>query len=173
MILLYVEKQLVDKCLWTSAFIAKPTSSVFFWIYFWKKHCQVYGSLLSTHFHVSFYMGYTIYATTHNNPQPPTTSQSYPEPPTTTQKTTHNPPENHPQLPTTIHKYPKVTQKSQNLSQLCYCTLDVNTETDVAFDSDMKQWYIYMCACVSVCIYFLRHYIYYFFVRMIACFCQH
>ena len=62
-------------------------------------------------------MGYTIYATTHNNPQPPTTFQNYPEPPTTTKKTTHNPPENHLQLPITIHKYPKVTQKIQNLSQ--------------------------------------------------------
>ena len=109
--------------------------------------------------------------TIHNPQQPPKAIQNHPQrpkkPPTIPQKTTHN----YPQPSTSTQKLPKKAKTCHK--QLCYCTLDVNTETDVAFDSDMKQWYIYMCACVSVCIYFLRHYIYYFFVRMIACFCQH
>ena len=64
----------------------------------------------------------------------------------------------HPQPPKkTTHNHPKVTQKSQNLSQTCYCNLDVNAETGVSFDSDMKQWYIYMFVCVYI--YFIRYYI--------------
>ena len=109
--------------------------------------------------------------TIHNPQQPPKAIQNHPQPPkkppTIPQKTTHN----YPQPSTSTQKLPKKAKTCHK--QLCYCTLDVNTEIDVAFDSDMKQWYIYMCACVSVCIYFPRHYIYYFFVRMIACFFQH
>ena len=89
----------------------------------------------------------------HNHSQLPTTSHNHP-------KIHAQPP---PKPPTTIHNQPKVTQKKQNLLQtaICYCTLDVNTETDLSFDSDMKQWYIYRRACVSVCmLYFVRHYIY-------------
>ena len=62
--------------------------------------------------------------------QPPATTQNHPQPPITTQK----PPKNYP-------KKPKLATNS-------YCT-----ETDVNFDSDMKQWYRYMC--VSVCVYTL------------------
>ena len=69
--------------------------------------------------------------TIHNHPQLPTITHNYPQPPTTTQK-----------LP----------PKKQNCHiQLFYCTSDVNTETDVDFDSDMKQWYIYMR--VYLCVY--------------------
>ena len=64
--------------------------------------------------------------------------------------TTHN----HPQLPKKTTQ--KLHQKAKTYhKQLCYGTLDVNAETDVDFDSDMKQWYILMCAWVCVCIYFL------------------
>ena len=76
------------------------------------------------------------YATSHNHSQPPTTTHSHPQPPknppTTTQKTTHN----YSELSTTTQKLPK---KAENChKQLRYWTLDVNTETDVGFDSDMK-----------------------------------
>ena len=72
----------------------------------------------------------------HNHPQPPTAAHSHPQPSTTTQKNTHN----HLQPSTTTQK---LLQKNQTChKQLCYCTLDVNTETGVDFDSDMKQWYI-------------------------------
>ena len=48
------------------------------------------------------------------------------------------------QPPTTIHNHPKITQKSQNLSQaVMLLHLDVNNETDVDFDNEMKQ-YIYI-----------------------------
>ena len=77
------------------------------------------------------------YATTHNHPQPPKIIHNHPQPSTTT----HNHPKNHPQPP----KIAKTCHK-----QLCYRTLDVNTETDVDFDSDMKQWYTYMCVCLCV-----------------------
>ena len=74
--------------------------------------------------------------TIHNHPQPPTITHSHPQPPknppTTTQKTTHN----YSELSTTTQKLPK---KAENChKQLRYWTLDVNTETDVGFDSDMK-----------------------------------
>ena len=94
------------------------------------------------------------YATTRNHPQPP-------------KKTTHY----HPQPSTTTQKLPKKAKTCHK--QLRYCTLDINTETDVDFDSDMKQGYIYMCVCVSVPLCFIRHYIYYFLIRLIVCFCQH
>ena len=73
--------------------------------------------------------------TSHNHPQPPTTIHNYPQPSTTTQ-TSHN----HPQSATTIHNHPKITQKSYNLLQtIMLLHLDVNTETEVDFDSGMKQ----------------------------------
>ena len=68
------------------------------------------------------------YATTHNHRQPSTTTHNHLQPPTTTQVSPKN--------AKTCHK------------QLCYCILDVNTETDIGFDSDIKQWYIYMRMCV-------------------------
>ena len=40
----------------------------------------------------------------------------------------------------TTHNHPKITQKSQNLSKTVMLT----------FGNDMKQWYIYMCACLCV-----------------------
>ena len=92
---------------------------------------------------------FRVYTKVCNHPQPSTTTH-HPQPP---KKTTHK----HPELPRTIHNHPKVTQKSQNLSQTCYCTLDVNAETGVSFDSDMKQWYIYMF--VFVYMYFISYYI--------------
>ena len=81
----------------------------------------------------------------------------------------------------TTHNHPKVSTATQQLpkkaktchKQVCYCTLDVNTETDVGFDTDMKQRYAYMRACMSVCIYFISHYIYYFLVKLIACSFKH
>ena len=81
----------------------------------------------------------------HNHPQPlkkpPTTIHNHLQPSTKPPRTTQN-----------RLQSPKSYPKNQNLSQtvICYCTLDANTETDVGFDSNMKQWYIYICACVSV-----------------------
>ena len=78
--------------------------------------------------------------------QPPTTIQNHPQPPTITQKAIQNHPQpsktahNYPQPSTTTHNYLKTTQKIKTChKQLCYCTLDVNTKTDIDFDSDMKQ----------------------------------
>ena len=34
--------------------------------------------------------------------------------------------------------------------QWCYSTLDVHTEIELSFDSDTKQWYVYMCVCLFV-----------------------
>ena len=69
------------------------------------------------------------YATTHNHPQPLTTIQ----------KTTQN----HPQPPKIYPKKAKTCYK-----QLCYCNLDVNTETLGLIVIDV---YIDMCVCVCVC----------------------
>ena len=128
-------------------------------------------------------------ATTHNHPnhpQPsttiqdfskrPTATHNHPQPPTTIQKSTHKHPQNHhnnPKLSTTTQKLPKKAKTCQK--QLCSFTLDVDTETDVAFDNDMKQWYIcmYVCVCMCVSLYFISHYTYYFLVKLIVCFCQH
>ena len=73
------------------------------------------------------------YATTHKHP-PSATTQNHQKPSTTTQKTFHN----HPQPSATTKNIPKNAITCTN-SYLSYCTLDVNTETDVDFDSDMKQ----------------------------------
>ena len=72
-----------------------------------------------------------------NQPQPFTTTYDHPQPPKKTPTTTQK-----------LHKKAKTYHK-----QLCYGTLDVNPETDVDFDSDMKQWHIYMCVCL--CAYIL------------------
>ena len=70
--------------------------------------------------------------TTYNHPQLPTTIHNHPQPPTTTH--------NHPQPSTTTHNHPKITQKSHDLLQtVMLLHLDVNTETEVDFDSGMKQ----------------------------------
>ena len=119
----------------------------------------------------------------HNHPQSPTTIHNYPQPPKKLPTTTHNYPQppkkppttarnhlessttnlihpkNHPQSPKATQKLPKKAKTCHN--QLCYCTLDVTTETDVVFDN------------VSVCIYLIIHYIYYFLVKSIVCFCHH
>ena len=63
-------------------------------------------------------------ATTHNHPEPSTITQNHPQPP---QKP-----------PTTSQKLCKKAKTYHK--QLCYRT-DVNIETDVDFDSHMKQWY--------------------------------
>ena len=81
--------------------------------------------------------------------QPPTTIHNHLQPSTTIQKNTHN--------------HPKITQKSQNLSQtVMLCILDVNPETDVDFDSDMKQWHIYMCVCLCAYILYKSLYVLFF-----------
>ena len=56
------------------------------------------------------------FTTTQNHPQPSKIILNYPQPP---QKTTHNHPQPLPKKAKTYHK------------QLCSCTLDVNTDTDV------------------------------------------
>ena len=113
-------------------------------------------------------------ATTHNHLQPSTTTHNYPQPPTTIHNhqqpptTIHNYPQPPKKPPITIHNHPKVTQKAKTChKQLCYSTLYVNTETYVGFDSDTKQWYIYMRVCLFVYI-FCKTFIYYFFVRVIV-----
>ena len=112
-------------------------------------------------------MGYTKVC---NHPQLPTTTYNHPQPPTTIHN--HLQPSiitnSHQQPSTTIHNHPKVTQKAKTChKQLCYSTLYVNTETYVGFDSDTKQWYIYMRVCLFVYI-FYKTFIYYFFVRVIV-----
>ena len=68
----------------------------------------------------------TTQKTTHNHPQPPTTTHNYPQPPTTTH--------NHPQLPkkptTTIHNHPQ-PPKNYSKKPLCVYTLEVITLTIV------------------------------------------
>ena len=72
-----------------------------------------------------------------------TTIYNHPQPCTITKKTVHNHPQppttnyNHLQPPTTMQNLPKKA-KSCHI-QLLHCTLDVNAETDIDFDSDMKQ----------------------------------
>ena len=85
------------------------------------------------------------YATTHNHPQPSTTTHNNPQLSTTTQNhpkqpqpsaTTHK----HPQLFTTTRNHPEPPKNYPKKPKLVTnCTLDVNTKTDVDFDSDMKQ----------------------------------
>ena len=50
---------------------------------------------------------------------------------------------NHPQSPTTTQKLPKKAKTSH--IQLFSCTWDVNYQINVDFNSDIRQWYIYMC----------------------------
>ena len=74
----------------------------------------------------------------YNHPQPPTTTHNHSQSSTTTL--------NHPKTPTTIYNQPQPPTTTQKLPQkpktchiqLFYCTLDVNTETDIDFDNDMK-----------------------------------
>ena len=101
--------------------------------------------------------------TTHNHPQPSTTTNNYPQPSTITNKINHN----NPKLSATTQKLPKKAKIFHKY--LCCCTLDSNTEAVAGFDSEMKQWYIHVC--LSLCMYLIRHYVYYFFVRLIVCFC--
>ena len=105
--------------------------------------------LMNIMFWFDFMPGYTKVCshphpptTTRNHPQPATTSHNQQQPATTTQNhpqpstTTHN----CLQPTTTNHSHPKITQKTQNLSQaVTLLHLDVNTETEVDFDSEMKQ----------------------------------
>ena len=63
----------------------------------------------------------------------------------------------HPQPPSTTQKLPKKAKTCH--IQLFYSTLDVNTETGVDFDSDMKQWCIYMRVCVCVYIFYKTLYL--------------
>ena len=93
--------------------------------------------------------------TTHNHRQPPATMHNYLQPPTTTQKTTQN----HLQPSATTQKLPKIQNSSRTV---CYCTLVVNTETDVGFDTDMKQWYKYMCVRFCVYIFYKSLYLLFF-----------
>ena len=97
---------------------------------------------------------------TYNHPQSPKTNHNHPKPSTTTcnvqqlHTTTHN----YLKSSITTQKYPKITPKKPRtcLEKLCYCTLDVKTETDVDFVNDMKQ-YMYMCVYMCLCIYFIIH----------------
>ena len=102
--------------------------------------------------------------TIHNHPQPFTTTCKYPQPPTIIQNYQQPPTtiHNYLQLPITIHNYPQPPKKPSTTTQklpkkaktchkqLCYCILDVNTEADVGFDSDMKQWYVHVRVCLCV-----------------------
>ena len=87
-----------------------------------------------------------IQKSTHNHPHPSTTTHNHPQLSTTTQKSTYN----HPQPFPTTQKLPR-----QNLSQtaICYCSLD---------DSDMKEWYMYMCVCLCVYILYKSLYLLFF-----------
>ena len=72
-------------------------------------------------------------ATTQNHPQPSRTTHNHPQSRTISY--------NHLESPKISHSHPKTTQKSQNLSQLVMLLqLDVNTETNVDFKSEMKQY---------------------------------
>ena len=57
---------------------------------------------------------------------------------------------NHPQLSTITQQLIKKAKTCHK--QLCCCTLDVNTEADLGFDSDMKKWYIHTCVRVFLCV---------------------
>ena len=81
--------------------------------------------------------------------QPPTTINNHPELPTTT----YNHPQPPKKRPTSTQKLPKKAKRCHK--QLRYSTSDVNTETDVDFET-----MVYIHVYVSVCIYFISHYIY-------------
>ena len=102
-------------------------------------------SLSQTIKYMNIVIGILKYATTHNHVQPSTTTHNNPQLSTTTQNhpkqpqpsaTTHK----HPQLFTTTHNHPEPPKNYPKKPKLVTnCTLDVNTKTDVDFDSDMKQ----------------------------------
>ena len=114
--------------------------------------------------HTTIHNHQQLSATTHNHPQPFTTTCKYPQPPTIIQNYQQPPTtiHNYLQLPITIHNYPQPPKKPSTTTQklpkkaktchkqLCYCILDVNTEADVGFDSDMKQWHVHVRVCLCV-----------------------
>ena len=92
-------------------------------------------------------------ATSHNHPQLPKTIHNHPQLPKKPPTNIHSHPKNHPQPTTTIQNHPKITQKSQDLSQtvtLLYSFQMFILKQTLSFDSDTKQWYIYMCVCLCV-----------------------
>ena len=112
----------------------------------------------------------TTHKTTQNHPEPPITTHSRPQPP----KTIYNYPQPPQKLPSTIHNHPEVTPKNSKLVTNSYVTalkmliLKQTLALIVIWNNG-----IYTCVCVSVCIYFISHYIYYFLVKVIVSFCQH
>ena len=69
------------------------------------------------------------YELDYNHPKLPTTTHNHLQPPINTH--------NDLQPTTTTQKLPKKAKTCH--IELFYCTLDVNTETDVDFNSDMKR----------------------------------
>ena len=53
------------------------------------------------------------------------------------------------QPPTTIHNHPQPSTTTQKLHKKTK-TFDVNTETDIVIDNDIKQWYLYTCVYIYI-----------------------
>ena len=96
-----------------------------------------------------------------NHPQPSTKNK--PQPPTTIRNHVCN----HPQTPTTIQNHPQIPQKPPTTTQKLrkkdktFLILKQMLTLIVIWNNGIYTW---------VCMY--RHYIYYFFVTLIVCFCQ-
>ena len=105
----------------------------------------------------------TIHNHPKNHPQPSATSHNHPQlpktihkPSTTTQKTTHKHPQlpkkppttdhNHPEPPKNYSKKPRPVTNSYAIPFQMFIL-----KQTLSFDSDTKQWYIYMC--VYLCVY--------------------
>ena len=115
--------------------------------------------------------------TIHNHSQLPSAIQNYPQRPKKPSTTTRK----HPQPSTTIHNHPQLPKNYPKKTKLViysyFTALSMlilkQTLTLIVAWNNGSIVLLYTCVCVSVCIYFTRHYIYYVFVRLIVCFCQH
>ena len=78
-----------------------------------------------------------------NHPQRPTTIYNYPQRPTTIHNQPKKPPtttHNHPQTPKNYSKKPRLVTNSDVIPLLMFILKQI-----LSFDSDTKQWYMYMC----------------------------
>ena len=86
------------------------------------------------------------YIKVRNHPQRPTTIYNHPQRPTTIDNHQKKPPtttHNHPQPPKNYSKKPRLVTNSDVIPLLMFILKQI-----LSFDSDTKQWYMYMCVCL-------------------------